>query len=96
MSGEGPYFFGGDSGIVDFAVDPFAGRIELLLPHHKDIYLPRSQASWSRFWIGLRTMQALPAFVATMPKSDTCESRLVNFYRPYSLGGGQKDVTQTG
>jgi len=94
MSETGPYFFGSQPGVVDFALAPFAHRIELLLPHYKDFLLPRSEADWPRFHNWSRAIQAHPAFTATMPERESYNSRLLEFYLPYSQGGGQKDVTE--
>ena len=94
MSETGPFFFGPAPGVVDFALAPFAYRIETLLPHYKDFQLPRRGAGWPRYWKWSQAVQGLASFHATMPRRDSYDARLLAFYRPYSLGGGQKDVTE--
>lgn len=93
MSNAGPYFFGATPGIVDFALAPFTLRIELLLSHYKGFQLPRAGADWHRYWKWSDAIQAHPAFIATMPEQETFQARLLEFYIPYSQGGGQADVT---
>jgi len=90
----GPYFFGDEPGVVDFAFAPFALRIEMLLSHYKGFRVPRSGEGWPRYHDWLQAMKPHPSFIATMPQPETYEARLIEFYLPYNLGGGQKDVTK--
>jgi len=94
MSTTGPYFFGEEPGVVDFSFAPFALRIELLPSHYKGFRLPCSGEDWRRYHDWLQAMKSHPSFMATMPQSETYEARLIEFYLPYSQGGGQKDVTE--
>lgn len=93
MPSEGPYFTGSAPNVVDFAFAPFALRIELLLEHYKGFTLPTSGESWARYATWWAAMKTHPAFLSTMPKPETYEVRLIEFYLPYSQGGGQEDVT---
>jgi glutathione S-transferase len=90
---EGPYFTGSTPNVVDFALAPFALRIELLLKHYKGFTLPTSGETWARYAIWWTAMKTHPAFLNTMPEPETYEERLIEFYLPYSQGGGQEDVT---
>jgi glutathione S-transferase len=94
MSPAGPYFFGDTPGIVDIALVPFIYRIELLLSHFKDFHLPTTGKNWSRFAIWWKAIKSHKSVLATMPDPDTYTERLRDFYIPYSLGGGQEDVTK--
>ena len=72
---------------------PFAYRIEALLGHYRGFSVPLSGAPWTRYRAWYENMLADPVFKATSTDhADYCE-RLIEFYRPYSLGEGQKDVT---
>ena len=94
LSPSGPFFFGNQPGALDFAFAPFAYRIELLLAHYKGFELPRSGEIWPRYQAWLQAMKTHSSFTATMPQSENYETQLLEFYLPYSQGGGQKDVTQ--
>ncbi|MEH6631171.1 MAG: glutathione S-transferase family protein [Halopseudomonas aestusnigri] len=96
MSSSGPYFFANQAGIVDLALAPFALRIELLLANFKDFHLPDTGEHWPRYHTWLQAMKAHPAIIATIPNPESYEAKLLEFYLPYSLGGGQKDVTVVG
>ena len=94
MSNSAPFFFGAQPTAVDFAFAPFALRIEILLAHYQGFQLPTTGKDWSRYHIWWQAVKVLPAFVATMPELDTYRKRLLEFYYPYSIGGGQEDVTK--
>jgi glutathione S-transferase len=94
MSNTEPFFFSDQPGIVDFAFAPFALRIEILLSHYKGFQLSDSGEFAHRYTTWWNAMKSVPAFVRTMPQRDTYETRLLKFYLPYSIGGGQEDVTQ--
>jgi len=94
MTTSGPYFLGAEPDVVDFALAPFAARIELLLSHYKGFRLPKAGAVWDRYWIWSQAIQTHPVFLATMPDPETYKARLLEFYLPYSRGDGQKDVTE--
>ncbi|AXI46685.1 hypothetical protein C1J03_12025 [Sulfitobacter sp. SK012] len=93
MPSEGPYFAGHTPNVVDFAFAPFALRIELILGHYKDFVLPTSGQEWTRYATWWAAMKTHPALLRTMPEYETYEARLIEFYLPYSQGGGQEDVT---
>ncbi len=82
-----------DLQIVDFAFAPFALRIELILGHYKDFTLPTTGETWARYATWWAAMKTHPALLSTMPEPETYEARLIEFYLPYSKGGGQEDVT---
>lgn len=93
MAREGPYFSGAHVGAVDLALAPFALRLDILLSHYHDYALPTRGAAWprySRWWSAMRAFQPL---VATSTGLPGYEGRLIDFYRPYSEGGGQDDVS---
>jgi glutathione S-transferase len=94
MDQTGPYFMGRKPGMVDFAFAPFALRIEHLLSHYRKFSLPTEGAAWERYHIWFQAISTHPAFQKTMPDHDTYLARLTEFYLPYSLGGGQDDVTK--
>lgn len=94
MPSHGPYFTGDTPTVVDFALAPFALRIELLLKHYKELDLPTTGESWARYAVWWAAIKAHPAFLNTMPELETYDARLIEFYLPYSKGGGQKDVTK--
>lgn len=93
MPSEGPYFTGSALNIVDFAFAPFALHIELLLEQYKGFTLPTSGESWARYATWWAAMKTHPAFLSTIPGPETYEVSLIEFYLPYSQGGGQEDVT---
>lgn len=92
MVPEGPYFSGNVPGVVDLAFAPFALRIALLLPYYKNFELPRSGKVWQRYDKWWSAMQSYAPFIRTMPEITTYETRLLEFYDPYSKGGGQQNV----
>lgn len=92
MTNTGPYFFGDEPGIVDFAFAPFALRIEMLLSHYKGFQLPRTDDNWDRYAVWWRAIKYHPSFIATMPDQASYAERLVEFYIPYSKGGGQQNI----
>ena len=94
MSAKGPYFLGNEVSAIDIAFAPFALRVELLLTRYKQYSLPRFGPSWQRYhqwWDAISNFG--PLIESTAGVSDYKE-QLINFYLPYSKGGGQKDVTQ--
>lgn len=94
MSAKGPYFSGREVSAIDIAFEPFALRIELLLKRYKQYSLPRLGLSWQRYhqwWDAISSFG--PLIEKTEGVSDYKE-QLINFYLPYSKGGGQKNVTQ--
>jgi glutathione S-transferase len=93
MSSNGPFFGGDTLSGVDIAFAPFALRIELLLGHYKGFSLPKSGEAWERYATWWAAVKACPSFQSTMPEPETYEARLIEFYIPYSKGGGQSDVT---
>lgn len=95
MAAEGSFFSGNEVNAVDIAFAPFALRIELLLKRYKQYILPQHGASWVRYHQWWNAMSSFkPLIDSTLGVSDYKE-QLINFYLPYSKGGGQKDVTQT-
>lgn len=93
MNSNEPYFMGQDIGIVDFAFAPFALRIELLLSHYKDFSLPTEGEAWVRYGVWWQSIKSHPALLKTMRPSNAYLIRLIEFYLPYSQGGGQDNVT---
>ncbi|PHR92799.1 MAG: hypothetical protein COA69_05575 [Robiginitomaculum sp.] len=95
MAASGPYFFGDEPGVVDFAFAPFALRIEMLLSHYKDYQLPLVDDAWERYVSWWQAIKYHPSFIASMPEPDSYSAKLIEFYLPYAKGGGQEDVTNT-
>jgi glutathione S-transferase len=93
MSDQGPYFMGSKYGAVDIAFIPFAYRIDLLLAHYRDFQLLSNLSNWKRYKYWYEAVIAEPAFVKSSTVHPNYESRLIDFYLPYSLGSGQSDVT---
>lgn len=93
MSESGPCFHGPTPSAVDVLLAPFAYRIEVLLGHYRDFAVPRSGAPWSRYRDWYTAMLDNPVFKSTSTDRVDYRSRLIEFYHPYSLGEGQKDVT---
>lgn len=94
MDKDDPYFFGKDPGAVDIALAPFAQRIEILLPHYKGYTLPDIGPIWKRYHQWWNAMSAFKPLQETSTALPDYVERLVEFYLPYSTGGGQADVTE--
>ena len=93
MSDDGSYFNGNVVSAVDIALFPFAFRIQLLLAHYKDFELPKEGGTWQRYDRWYKEMLKLPSFQKSIDNPEDYNDRLIQFYQPYSLGGGQADVT---
>ena len=93
MSVSGPFFSGNVIDAVDIALMPFAYRIDLLLKHYRQFSLPVEGDVWQRYhrWYSANLLST--EFIETATKHKDIEERLIEFYLPYSLGGGQQDVT---
>ncbi|MEH6458148.1 MAG: glutathione S-transferase N-terminal domain-containing protein [Cocleimonas sp.] len=90
---DGPFFSGIDVGAVDISMIPIAYRIEVLLEHYRNFNLPTEGELWVRYYRWYNAMLETSAFKATATDHDDYRDRLVDFYLPYSAGGGQSDVT---
>lgn len=93
MNNVGPYFSGDSIDAVDIALMPFAYRINLLLKHYRDFSLPVEGEAWQRYHRWYSANLTSTEFIETATKHKDIEQRLIEFYVPYSLGGGQQDVT---
>ena len=93
MSDDGPFFNGSQFGAVDIAFAPFAYRINQILAHYRNFHLSEESGDWSRYNRWYDAVIAEPAFRKTSVDQQNYEQRLIEFYRSYSLGGGQSDVT---
>ena len=93
MNDSGPFFSGESIDAVDIVLMPFAYRINLLLKHYRDFTLPVEGVLWQRFHRWYSANLNSKEFVETASKYDDIEARLIEFYLPYSLGGGHQDVT---
>lgn len=93
MVDEGPFFAGNVAGAVDIAFAPFALRIEYLLSFYRDYTLPLSGHNWERYHEWWQALRTFPPLVKTSTDQPQYMERLLEFYRPYSEGGGQTDVT---
>lgn len=96
MDGQGPYFNGKEPGAIDIALAPFALRLEILLAHYKGYELPDANAgiTWARYHKWWQAMKSFEPFVKTSIGIEGFEERIIEFYEPYSTGGGQQNVTQ--
>lgn len=93
MSAQGPFFMGDTFGAVDIAFAPFAYRIELLLAHYRDFHISNNLANFDRYNTWYQAVIKEPAYIKSSSDQQDYPSRLIQFYLPYSLGGGQSDVT---
>ncbi|WP_293751433.1 glutathione S-transferase family protein [uncultured Paraglaciecola sp.] len=93
MSNQGPYFNGNDISAVDITLFPFAYRIKLLLGFYKSFELPQQGPTWQRLNRWYTEMLTSSSFQKTIGNAKDYDQRLIQFYLPYSLGGGQANVT---
>lgn len=93
MHSFGAYFTGDKVSAIDIALAPFALRIEILLSHYRGYHLPTEGAVWQRYQKWWQAMKELAPLTATSTDIPDFESRLIEFYLPYTNGGGQQDVT---
>jgi glutathione S-transferase len=93
MHSHGAFFSGHEIGAVDISMFPFAYRIKELLEHYRNFSLPTEGELWVRYHRWYKAMLESSAFKATATDHAAYRDRLVAFYLPYSLGGGQSDVT---
>lgn len=93
MDENGPYFFGRAPGAVDIAFAPFALRIEILLSHYKNYVLPKDSERWRRYHKWWDAMRSFEPLIKTSIGLPDYTDRLIEFYLPYTTGGGQADVT---
>ncbi len=75
------------------ALFPFAYRIQLLLAYYKNFEVPKEGQTWQRYDRWYNAMLKLPVFLESIENTEDYDDRLIQFYLPYSLGGGQADVT---
>jgi glutathione S-transferase len=93
ISDIGPYFSGAVIGPVDLAFIPFAYRIDLLLKHYRNFSLDKLDPVLAKYHSWYQNMTATEIFIKTSISKPDYESNLIQFYKIYSEGGGQKDVT---
>ncbi|MEL6318849.1 MAG: glutathione S-transferase family protein [Pseudomonadota bacterium] len=94
MDADGPFFFGAEPGVVDFALAPFIIRVELILSHYRGYRAPDAGPTWTRFAAWWAAASALPAVQQTSLGRPGYRERLVDFYVPYAAGAGQADITE--
>lgn len=92
MDKQGPFFSGDSINAVDLAFIPFAHRIDLLLNHYRGFHLPSKGDTWQRYRRWYEANIDGEVFRKTSVEINDYENRLIEFYLPYSLGGGQSDV----
>jgi glutathione S-transferase len=90
---DGPYFSGNEIDAVDLSVIPLAYRINVLLEHYRGFSLPTEGDIWNRYHRWYDTMIETSVFATTSIEQADYRDKLVEFYRPYSRGDGQADVT---
>ncbi len=93
MLPSGPFFNGARIGAIDILLIPFAYRIDALLGHYRGFTPPTGGDPWIRYRYWYESMLETTVFKATSTDHDNYRQRLIEFYLPYSLGQGQKDVT---
>ena len=93
MHSQGPFFSGQEVGVVDISMIPFAYRIKVLLEHYRNFELPTEGELWTRYHRWYKAVLESSAFKTTATGNAGYRDRLVDFYLPYSIGGGQSDVT---
>ena len=93
MHRHGPFFSGHEISAVDISMIPFAYRIKVLLEHYRNFSLPTEGELWTRYHRWYNAMLESSAFKVTATDHAEFRDRLVAFYLPYSVGGGQSDVT---
>lgn len=94
MHSDGPFFFGADPGVVDFALAPFMLRVDLILSHYRGYHLPHTGETWTRYARWWAALYALPAVQETSIGRPGYRDRLIDFYIPYAAGKGQTDITE--
>lgn len=90
---QSPYFSGDSIGIVDILLIPFSYRIDILLSHYRDFEPPKIGDDWQKYQTWYTRILQEPIFKATSTNHANYKQRLIEFYFPYSQGGGQNDVT---
>ena len=93
ISEVGPYFSGAEIGPIDLAFIPFAYRVKLLLEFYRDFSVAELDPALAKYRIWYQNMATTEIFNNTSMVMPDYESRLIDFYKIYSKGGGQADVT---
>lgn len=93
MSKTSPFFLDTGHSAIDIAFSPFAYRIDLLLSHYRNFKLPTEGDIWERYQRWFNAVTNAPEFKQTSLEQKDYVNRLIDFYLPYSEGGGQSDVT---
>lgn len=88
-----PYLGGERPGLLDLSLIPFAYRIDALLGHYRGFALPAEGEVWQRYQAWYDLMSVHPVFIGSKTHGEDYSQRLIEHYLPYSLGEGQKDVT---
>ncbi|MGV6827393.1 MAG: glutathione S-transferase family protein [bacterium] len=89
---DGVYLGGDQVNILDLLLIPFAYRIDALLGHYRDFSLPKQGETWQRYQRWYDAMCEHEAFVSSQSHGENYRNGLIEFYLPYSKGGGQKGV----
>lgn len=87
---DGVYLGGYQVNILDLLLIPFSYRIDALLGHYRDFSLPKQGETWSRYHKWYNAMCVHEIFVTTQKYGEGYRNGLIDFYLPYSKGGGQK------
>jgi glutathione S-transferase len=94
MHEEGPFFTGSTIGAVDISFIPFAYRIDALLGQYRDFELTDYLKNGLRYQSWYQALLGDTSFRATSTDHENYRQRLIDHYLPYSLGDGQKDLTE--
>ncbi len=92
---KGQYYLGQNFSIVDLAFIPFAYRIDLLLRHYKEYIVAKEVKNFARYQQWYEAIIKAEFFKETKTGMDNYDEELINFYKVYSEGGGQEDVTKS-
>ena len=81
MHPQGPFFSGPSLGLVDIMLVPFALRFETVLPHYRDLSIPKG-GRFERYHTWLSAASQLESVRKTLPEDD----RLLQSYSRYADG----------
>lgn len=87
MSPDGPFFLGSDFGVVDIMLAPFAQRLDVVMRHFRNFYIPENE-EFSRYHKWWKAVQDVPSYKAT----EQPEEKLQKSYERYADGTAASEV----
>lgn len=93
IQSDGKFSSTGKLDAVDITLIPFAYRIKLLLKYYRNFELPEVGDAWPEYHHWYFRVVESSAFKQSTTAHHNYEESLIQFYLPYSQGGGQSDVT---